>query len=36
MVGYGVEDETPDRAEAEAAVARVGPLFPPVTPPASA
>ena len=36
MVGYGVEDETPDRAEAEAAVARVAPLFPTVTPPASA
>ena len=33
MVGYGVEDETPDRAEAEATIARVAPLFPPITPP---
>jgi len=27
MVGYGVEDETPDRAEAEAALAALAPLF---------
>lgn len=27
MVGYGVEDETPDRAEAEAALAAIRPLF---------
>lgn len=27
MVGYGIEDETPDRAEAEAALAALAPLF---------
>ena len=27
MVGYGVEGETPDRAEAEAALAALAPLF---------
>lgn len=27
MVGYGIEDETPDRAEAEATVARAAPLW---------
>lgn len=27
MVGYGVEDETPDRAEAEAALVALAPLF---------
>ena len=35
MSGYGVEDETPDRAEAEATIALVAPLFPPFTPPAT-
>ena len=35
MSGYGVEDETPDRAEAEATIALVAPLFPPLTPPAT-
>lgn len=29
MVGYGVEDETPDRAETEAALAMLATLFPP-------
>lgn len=33
MVGYGSEDETPDRAEAEATISRVAPLFPSVRPP---
>ncbi|CAN5258698.1 FAD-dependent oxidoreductase [soil metagenome] len=36
MVGVGVDDETPDRAEAEATVSRLAPLFPPLTPPATA
>lgn len=33
MDGYGLEDETPDRAEAEAAISLVAPLFPPIRPP---
>ncbi len=35
MVGYGIEDETPDRAEAEATIARVAPLFPPIRRPST-
>lgn len=33
MVGYGVEDETPDRAETEEALAMLATLFPPQTRP---
>lgn len=35
MNGYGIEDETPDRAEAEATIGVVAPLFPAIRPPAS-
>lgn len=35
MVGYGIEDEMPDRAEAEATIARVAPLFPPIRRPST-
>lgn len=35
MVGFGIEDETPDRAEAEATIARAAPLFPPIRPPST-
>jgi D-amino-acid oxidase len=35
MNGYGLEDETPDRGEAEATIGVVAPLFPSIRPPAS-
>lgn len=33
MLGYGVEDETPDRVDAEATIARAATVFSPVRPP---
>lgn len=35
MNGYGIENETPDRAEAEATIGIVAPLFPSLRPPAT-
>ncbi|WP_420477767.1 FAD-dependent oxidoreductase [Brevundimonas sp. FT23028] len=36
MHGYGIEDETPDRQEAEATIGVVAPLFPDLRPPSTA
>lgn len=33
MLGYGIEDETPDRVDAEATIARAATVFSPVRPP---